>query len=91
MSIKEFLDNPDKSNSEFDPNIVLLRLLQKTVENQTLISSVLKKQLIQEQLSKGLTNKELDDKVEGLYYDELKNCLIHSEKKYLELIQRLFL
>ncbi len=54
MNIKDFLDNPDSQKYEVKTRLAFLRILDAVTLNQTLLTSILRKQIeIQEQL-KGL-------------------------------------
>jgi hypothetical protein len=88
MNIKDFLDNPDSQKYEVKTGLAFLRILDAVTLNQTLLTSILRKQIeIQEQL-KGLVKSEIDDDVELILKDILTLNLKHSDERYMTLVRQ---
>tara|TARA_B100001109_G_C18853591_1_gene470576 strand:- start:204 stop:485 length:282 start_codon:yes stop_codon:yes gene_type:complete len=89
MDIDDYLNNPDRQKIYIKESVALLRTLEKSVQNQNLLVSILKRQLEIEETLKGKVESDFDESVR----EKLNLCLTdvfeRSDKEYMKLVSKL--
>jgi hypothetical protein len=89
MSIDDILNNPGSQKIEIKDTVAILRILEKSIQNQNILASILKTQLELKELLKGKVESDFDELVDEKLNETLKNAFEMSDKQYLNLIDQI--